>query len=119
MESTIVCDHVPKLRSVRKFVEKRVGQWLSIKAIAVSGNPGDMNSVHFLTKFERLGRGPEILCAIQIQVGDKVWRGTAVARGVHRAFMNCLDHISYRNQQPPLLLTLSSQAMGKALVATA
>jgi len=99
---------VPHLRSVQKFVHKRIAQWVGEWRALQGGSLNDLTAF-FYVKFEKIGTGHQIFCTIQLIIGKRMWKGTAIASGLHRALIYSMGHLNVRFERPVVELAALSE----------
>src|SRR5450755_1130294 len=84
---------VPHIRSVQRFVGKRVSSWVDDWK-RLHGHSTEALRAFFYVRFEKIGGGHQIFCTIQLIIGDRIWKGTALASGLHRALIRSIEHLN-------------------------
>lgn len=84
----VICDRVPWSRSIHRFVNKQIQQWLR------SHREIDETGGHYHIVFERVSLGHSLGCHVQLEIGDRVWRGSNYAQGLHQSLIQTLNHMS-------------------------
>lgn len=102
VEGEIIFIQVPQLRSVQRFVQKRIGQWIE-QWSEMHGDGSTKLKSFFVVKFEKIGLGHQIFCTIQVVIGNRIWKGTALAAGLHRALIHSMGHLNVRFVSPQTL----------------
>ena len=98
---TILCEDVPRSRTVRGFIEKRISRWLSPKVPTQHAT-----YARYLVRLRREGEGHWIHCQVEINWGEHTWVSAESASGLHQAVLRCLERIRYL-ENPPLQLSSS------------
>ena len=93
-DGEIVFVQVPHIRSVQRFVRKRVGHWLD-EWKRLHGQSASRVRTFFYVRFEKIGDGHQIFCTVQLIVGDRILRGTSLASGLHRALIRSMSHLTW------------------------
>jgi hypothetical protein len=97
MENTtfgeIIFIEVPHIRSVQRFVQKRVGSWVDDWK-QLHGYSKERIRTFFYVRFEKVGNGHQIFCTVQLIIGNRLWKGTALASGLHRALIRSIEHLN-------------------------
>lgn len=84
----IICDRVPWSRSINRFVDKQIHQWLK------SHREDERKGGHYHVVFERISLGHSLGCHVELEIGDKIWRGSDYSQGLHQSLIQTLNHMS-------------------------
>jgi hypothetical protein len=88
----VICDRVPWSRSISRFVDKQIQQWLRNKSGAAKA--------HYQVFFERVTQGGHCLgCHVKLELGDEVWTGSQYAGGLHQSLIMSLQHMACRERK--------------------
>jgi hypothetical protein len=86
MERKIICREIPNSRTVRSFIEKRVGEWLRKRGY-------DEQASRYHVILDREGGGHLVSCHIEVVSGAERWTGDWAGSGLHQALLKALNHM--------------------------
>ncbi|MCB0405141.1 MAG: hypothetical protein KDD51_10170 [Bdellovibrionales bacterium] len=84
----IVCESVQHNRVLDRFVEKRIGRWVSEEV------PSERNSWEYYAVFGRQGSGHQVSCYLEVSTQEHLWQGAEVAEGPQEALIRCLQRMT-------------------------
>jgi hypothetical protein len=87
----IIYNNVSKSRTVRRFIEKRIFNWLRDQGL-VNDRTSGMTPRYFVT-LQRDREGHGVNCRIEIDTGKNLWRSVEYASGLHQALIRGLNHL--------------------------
>jgi hypothetical protein len=93
-DRTITCREIPNSRTVRSFIEKRLGEWIRVHGY-------DDRSAHYHVTLDREGGGHLVFCQIEVVTYSgneqapktELWTGSWSALGLHQALLKTLNHM--------------------------
>ncbi len=95
-------EHIPASRSLRKFVEKHINQWIQKRIQSCQ-----KYIAKYRVDFSRAGTGHTFTCQIVIQFGSETWVGQNYQYGLHQTLIQCLSNQMSLMARPPQLLAAS------------
>ena len=83
----VICGRISNNRALRKFVEKRIKQWLLLQQGKL---PAQRD---YRVVFDREGLGHQVTCWIEVLTQWKTWQGTEIGDGPEAALISGLERM--------------------------
>lgn len=86
--------NIPHSRTVRRFIEKRIQQWILNNPTLTTPSPTtESSSTRYFVSIQREKEGHGVNCQIEIDNGRMHWRSVEYASNLHQALIRAVNHL--------------------------